>query len=60
MAQIKIYHIIKTITKTSVMSGNYESCLNYFNEQDKVFRKTHKIISAEDYIKIIKKKPNYD
>lgn len=39
MPQIKIYHIIKTITKISVMSGDYESCLNYFKEQDKVFRK---------------------
>lgn len=57
MSQIKIYHIIKTIAKTSVMSGDYKSCLNYFKEQDKVFRKTHKIISAEDYQKILKKKP---
>jgi len=56
MPQIKIYHIIKTTTKTSIMSGDYESCLTYFNEQDKVFRKTHKIISADDYVKIIKKK----
>lgn len=56
MPQIKIYHIIRTITRKSVMSGDYESCLNYFKEQDKAFRKTHKIISAEDYIKIIKKK----
>ena len=39
------------------MSGDYESCLNYFKEQDKIFRKTHKIISAEDYIKITNKKP---
>ena len=57
MPQIKIYHIITSITKTSIMSGDYKSCLNYFKEQDKVFRKTHKIISAEEYVKIIKKKP---
>lgn len=57
MAQIKIYHIITAIIKTSVFSGDYESCLNYFKEQDKIFRKTHKIISAEEYSKIIKKKP---
>jgi len=56
MSQIKTYHIIRTITRKSVMSGDYNSCLNYFNGQDKVFRKTHKIISAEDYIKITKKK----
>lgn len=55
MAQIKIYHIIRIATKTSVMSGDYDSCLNYFKEQDKVFRKTHKIIPVEDYIKITKK-----
>lgn len=57
MVQIKIYHIIAAITKASVFSGNYESCLNYFKEQNKIFRKTHKIISAEEYSKIIKKKP---
>ena len=57
MSQVKIYHIIKTASKTSVMSGDYESCLNHFKEQDKIFRKTHKIISAEDYIKITNKKP---
>ena len=56
MAQIKVYHIIRIITRKSVMSGDYNSCLNYFKKQDKVFRKTHKIISAEDYIKITKKK----
>lgn len=55
MPQIKIYHIIRTVTKKSVMSGDYNSCLTYFNEQDKVFRKTHKIIPVEDYIKITKK-----
>lgn len=55
MSQIKIYHIIKTATKKSVISGDYNSCLTYFNEQDKVFRKTHKIIPVEDYIKITKK-----
>lgn len=56
MPQIKVYHIIRTITRKSVMSGDYDSCLTYFNKQDKAFRKTHKIISAEDYIKITKKK----
>lgn len=60
MSKTKTFHIIKLSIKKSVISGDYKSCLNYFNEQDKVFRKTHKIISAEDYIKIIKKKPNYD
>lgn len=57
MPQIKIYHIITAITKVNVFSGDYESCLNYFKKQNKIFRKTHKIISAEEYTKIIKKKP---
>lgn len=56
MSKIKTFHIIKVSIKKSVMSGDYESCLNHFNKQDKIFRKTHKIISAEDYIKITKKK----
>lgn len=53
---MKIYHIIKVITKTSVCKGSYDACLNMFNMQDKVYRKTHKIISEEEYNKIIKKK----
>ena len=54
---MKIYHIIKVITKTSVCKGSYDACLNMFNMHDKVYRKTHKIISEEEYNKIIKKKP---
>lgn len=56
MAQIKIFHIIRIVNKKSIISGDYESCLNYFKEQDKAFRKTHKIIPVEEYNKIIKKK----
>lgn len=55
MSQIKFYHILKISNKKSVMSGDYNSCLTYFNEQDKVFRKTHKIITANDYQKITNK-----
>lgn len=58
MSKTKFYHILKVSNKKSVMSGDYDSCLTYFNEQDKVFRKTHKIITADDYQKIIKKKLN--
>jgi hypothetical protein len=57
MAKNKLFHIIGIINKTSVHKGSYDDCLNMFNLQDKVYRKTHKIISAEDYIKIINKKP---
>ena len=57
MSKFKNYHIIISATKTSIASGSYESCLNMFNIQDKVYKRTHKIISDEDYQKILKKKP---
>lgn len=60
MSKFKNYHIIRTATKTSVASGSYESCLNMFNLQDKIYHRTHKIISEEEYNKILKKKINYD
>lgn len=56
MAKLKDFHIIINSTKTSVHTGSYDTCLNIFNTQDKVYRKTHKIISDEEYNKIIKKK----
>lgn len=56
MAKNKLFHIIGIITKTSVYKGSYDDCLNMFNLQDKPYRKLHKIISANDYIKIINKK----
>ena len=57
MAKNKLFHIIGIINKTSVYKGSYDACLNMFNMQDKVYRKTHKIITDEDYQKILKKKP---
>lgn len=30
------------------MTGTYDDCLTYFNKQDKVFRKHHKIINKQD------------
>ncbi len=57
MAKTKTYHIFNTINKTSKFTGTYDSCLNEFNLQDKIYHKTHKIISDEEYNKIIKKKP---
>ena len=57
MAKNKLFHIIITNTKTSVCKGSYDACLNMFNLQDKIYRRTHKIISDEDYQKMLKKKP---
>ena len=31
-----------------VMTGTYQDCMNFFNKQDKVFRKTHKILNKKD------------
>lgn len=56
MAKLKNYHIIINSTKTSVCQGSYDACNNMFNMQDKIYRKTHKIISEEEYNKILKKK----
>lgn len=56
MAKLKNFHIIITSTKISVYNGSYDGCLNMFNLQDKTYRKTHKIISDEEYNKITKKK----
>lgn len=58
MSKFKNYHIIINATKTSVASGSYEACFNIFNMQDKVYKKTHKLISDEEYQKILKKKSN--
>lgn len=57
MAKNKLFHIITVVNKDSIFNGSYDACLNMFNMQDKVYRKTHKIISTEEYQKIIKKKP---
>ena len=51
------YHIINKITKDSVYYDNYDVCLYVFTNKVKAFRQTHKIISDEEYNKIIKKKP---
>ena len=32
-----------------VKEGGYDECLQHFNAQDKVFRKTHKLINKKDY-----------
>lgn len=32
----------------------YNKCLDLFNNQDKVYRKTHKIMEEKDYYKMIR------
>ena len=31
-----------------VMTGTYQDCMEFFNKQDKGFRKTHKILNKND------------
>lgn len=54
----KKHHIINRITREQRFSGTYDECLELYIMQDKPYRKLHKIISDEEYQKIIKKKSN--
>lgn len=56
MGNIKLYYIIHRINKTKDFSATYDGCLEYFMQQDKIYRKLHKIISEKEYNHIIKKK----
>jgi len=40
--------IYNKLERKVVMSGTYGECLLYFNRQDKVFRKVHKIANKKD------------
>jgi len=51
------YHIINKFTKESVLKDNYDICLYRLTNSSKPFRQTHKIISDNEYQKIINKKP---
>jgi hypothetical protein len=31
-----------------IMEGTYDACMEYFNRQDKAFRKANKIVSKKD------------
>jgi hypothetical protein len=57
MAKTKTFHIITVIDKDSIFNGSYDDCVDFLNKKTKVFRKLHKLVSDEDYQKIIKKKP---
>ena len=48
-----IYHKFKRKKVTNFLP--YDKCLQYYNNEDKVFRMNHKIISEKDYNKLIKK-----
>ena len=49
----KLFCIIKRYDKKKVTDFlPYDKCLELYNENDKVYRKTHKIIKEEDYNKI--------
>ena len=41
--------IINKGDRKVLKTGGYDECLQYFNDQDKVFRKTHKLINKKDY-----------
>ena len=49
----KLFCIIKRYDRKKVTDFlPYDKCLELYNENDKVYRKTHKIIKEEDYNKI--------
>lgn len=50
------YHVINKLTKDSILEDNYDICLYRLTNSSKSFRQTHKIISDDEYQKIIKKK----
>jgi hypothetical protein len=44
----KLYCIYNKFTRKEVMTASYGECLNYYNKQDVIFRKQHKIINKKD------------
>lgn len=57
MANIKIYHIINRITRKEDFTATYDGCLEYYNQQDKIYRRNFKIIDDKEFNKLIKKNP---
>ena len=41
------YCVYNKYNRKVVFTGSYNDCLNYFNTQDKIFRKQHKIIDKK-------------
>lgn len=56
MAKDSIYHIIHRITRKEDFMATYNGCLEYYNQQDKTYRKLHRIIDNNEFNKIIKKR----
>ena len=55
----KLFCIIKRYNRKKVTDFlPYDKCLELYNENDKLYRKTHKIIKEEEYNKIIKNLSN--
>lgn len=60
MPKINIYYIINRITKKEDFNGTYDGCLEFYNNQNKTYRKLHRIIDNREFNKIVKKQHNYD
>ena len=56
MAKDSIYHIIHRITREEDFMATYNGCLEYYNQQDKTYRKLHRIIDNREFNKIIKRR----
>lgn len=55
----KLFCIIKRYNRKKVTDFlPYDKCLELYNENDKLYRKTHKIIKEEEYNKIVKNLSN--
>ena len=56
MAKDNPYHIINRITRVEKYHSNYDECLEFYNNQDKTYRKLHRIIDNREFNKIIKRR----
>ncbi len=51
----KLFCIIKRYNRKKVTDFlPYDKCLELYNENDKLYRKTHKIMEEKDYYKMIR------
>lgn len=51
----KLFCIIKRYNRKKVTDFlPYDKCLELYNSNDKLYRKTHKIIKEEEYYKIVR------
>ena len=55
----KLFCIVKRYNRKKVTDFlPYDKCLELYNGNDKLYRKTHKIIKEEEYNKIVKNLSN--